>query len=1222
MFIRYTIAAFSILALAWLTSPFGVLAHSQPGQSAGLSPNEWDQIESQIQARHYAALAHDEEIGALQAVNRAHGFSINYRPDGRTVLTLSDARSADQRIALKLEAYGYGDDLIALEHAPALSANGHTVTYQWKPNLREWWINTPRGVEQWFELAERPAIDDQGKGGHQPLVVAMQLDTEFNAWVQNNALQLESADGGRRITYDRLQVWDATGRILPAEIALTGNRLALKVDDTAAVYPVTIDPTFQQQVYLKASNADPNDQFSFRVALDGNTAAVSAPFESSTDAGNPDDNSLLGSGAVYVFVRDAMGQWSEQAILKASNADAEDLFGFSVAISGDTIVVGAPLEDSNSRVINVGQERNDFANHGAAYVFERDGAGLWTETTYLKPTNANLFSQFGFSVDIDGETIAVGANLEDSGLDGVFNGDDAIGIGTDFDAFDAGSAYVFVRDGAGSWIQQAYLKAAISDAGDQFGGHVAVDGDTVVVGAGLERSNSRTIINGPGADTDNSLNNVGAAYVFVRDGAGLWSQQAYIKAANADDDDRFGLWLDIDGDTLAVGALSDDSNAVGVFAGDGFPEAENNSAINSGAVYMFERDGSGLWTQDAYIKASNTGSVDQFGIGLALDGDLLVVGANSDDSAATGPNLDLPDQQDNSATEAGAMFVFQRDGLGVWSQRSYIKPSNTQQWDEFGARVAISGTTVLASSIGDDSSARGVFHGTAAVEAENNDNADPKDGFTGFTGAAFIFDLAEYTIGGTVTGLAGSGLVLQNSGGDDLNISMDGAFTFITPVVDTGSYEVTVLNQPTGPSQTCSVTNGTGSVNGLDVSNIEVNCVTDAFTVGGTVSGLNSSGLVLQNNGGDDLIIPANGAFTFATPLVDFSNYSVTVLSQPTNLSQTCTVSNGSGKLIGADITDVQISCVTDAFTVGGSVSGLAGTGLVLQNNGGDDLMINADDAFTFATTLEDGSAYAVTVATQPNEPSQTCTVTNGSGNLAGADVTNVQVSCVTDTFSVGGTVSGLTGSGLVLQNNGGDDLPIAADGAFTFPAALNDGSNYAVTVLTQPGTARDQQCSVSNGSGTLAGADVNDVVVNCVDITLGLSSNDVDLGQVNIGANGIDVVTISNTGTADLTLIDISMPAAPFDRVGGSCQPLPITLAAGESCSIDIRFSPVQAGDFSDQIVITSNAISSPDTVTIRGSALFEPLVVPTLNAWGLLLLMLMMLAVGGLILRPDVSV
>ncbi|MCP5032218.1 MAG: 3-carboxymuconate cyclase, partial [Actinomycetia bacterium] len=178
---------------------------------------------------------------------------------------------------------------------------------------------------------------------------------------------------------------------------------------------------------------------------------------------------------------------------------------------------------------------------------------------------------------------------------------------------------------------------------------------------------------------------------------------------------------------------------------------------------------------------------------------------------------------------------------------------------------------------------------------------------------------------------------------------------------------------------------------------------------------------------------------TFATALADGSAYNVTVLTQP--VGQICTITAGSGTLSGANVTNVTANCV-DSYTIGGSVSGLTGT-LVLQNNGGDDLILTADGAFTFATALADGSAYDVTVLTQP--AGQICTITTGSGTLAGADVTNVAANCVS-MYTIGGTVSGLSGT-LVLQNNGGDDLTLTADGAFTFATALADGSAYDVTV-------------------------------------------------------------------------------------------------------------------------------------------------------------------------------
>lgn len=158
-----------------------------------------------------------------------------------------------------------------------------------------------------------------------------------------------------------------------------------------------------------------------------------------------------------------------------------------------------------------------------------------------------------------------------------------------------------------------------------------------------------------------------------------------------------------------------------------------------------------------------------------------------------------------------------------------------------------------------------------------------------------------------------------------------------------------------------------------------------------------------------------------------------------------------------------------DSFTLGGNVSGLAGSGLVLQNNGGGDLPIAADGAFAFGSRLAAGTAYSVAVLTQPTSPSQTCSVARGSGSIGAANVADVAVTCATGQFAIRGTVSGLTGTGLVLQNNGGNNLPISAAGAFAFGNRLVDGATYTVTVATQPS---GQNCVVRNPSGTISGAD------------------------------------------------------------------------------------------------------------------------------------------------------
>ncbi len=250
---------------------------------------------------------------------------------------------------------------------------------------------------------------------------------------------------------------------------------------------------------------------------------------------------------------------------------------------------------------------------------------------------------------------------------------------------------------------------------------------------------------------------------------------------------------------------------------------------------------------------------------------------------------------------------------------------------------------------------------------------------------------ATFSIGGTLTGLAtGAGVVLQNNGGANATLSANGSFTFAGALSSGAAYAVTVLTQPSG--QTCTVTNGSGTAS-ANVTNVAVTCVTtppQTFTVGGTLSGLAAStSVVLQNNGGSDLTVSANGDFTFATAINSGAAYAVTVSTQPT--AQTCTVTNGSGTA-SANVTNVAVTCVASTFGVSGTVSGLIGS-IVLQNNGAGDQTISADGAFSFGTQLS-GTAYAVTVLSHPTGPAQTCTVTSGSGTI-GAAATNISVGCV-----------------------------------------------------------------------------------------------------------------------------------------------------------------------------------------------------------------------------------
>jgi len=254
-----------------------------------------------------------------------------------------------------------------------------------------------------------------------------------------------------------------------------------------------------------------------------------------------------------------------------------------------------------------------------------------------------------------------------------------------------------------------------------------------------------------------------------------------------------------------------------------------------------------------------------------------------------------------------------------------------------------------------------------------------------------------YSVGGTVSGLAGTGLMLQNNGTNNTPVTANGAFALNSPIAKNSSYDVTVLTQPSNPVQVCTVTNGSGIATS-NITNIAVVCTTTAYTIGGTVTGLTGSGLVLQNNGGNNLSISGNGQFTFTQP-VDLNNtYNVTVLTQPSNPTQVCVVSNASGTAT-ADVTNVQVSC---SSTIGGTVTGLSGKGLVLQLNGANNLPVNSNGAFTFTAQIAYGGTYLVTVFTQPSGPAQACIVLNGSGTAI-ADVTNIQLICNNNWTWIGG---------------------------------------------------------------------------------------------------------------------------------------------------------------------------------------------------------------------------
>jgi len=449
------------------------------------------------------------------------------------------------------------------------------------------------------------------------------------------------------------------------------------------------------QAYLKPLNTGLNNTFGWAVAISGDTLVVGAP----------QWKPVTGySGSAFVFIQ-TNGVWGQQDWLKPSNdeASADDQFGRAVAISGDTILVGAKFEDGGDTGVNGDDNDNTQTAAGAVYVFVRDGVN-WAQQAYLKASNTESNDQFGTSVGISGDTAVVGAWFEGSDATGL-NGDQTSNLSPS-----SGAAYVFVRSGI-TWSQVAYLKASNTGPGDDFGASVAISGDTLIVGAPNENSGIRS------DQTDNSAGDAGAAYIFLRSGTN-WFQEAYLKASDPDFDDQFGAAVAISGDTAIIGARREAGGSTGVNGNEG-----DNSLARSGAAYVFEKNGTS-WSQQAYLKASNTNASDNFGSSVSISGDSLVVGAVSESSAAVGVD---GDQADNSLVVAGAAYVFSRSGTD-WSQQAYLKASNTETTDAFGGAVSISGNTVVSGATNEDSDSTGV-------------NGDDDDNSATEAGAAYVYQI-------------------------------------------------------------------------------------------------------------------------------------------------------------------------------------------------------------------------------------------------------------------------------------------------------------------------------------------------------------------------------------------------------------------------------------------------------------------------------------------------
>ena len=357
-----------------------------------------------------------------------------------------------------------------------------------------------------------------------------------------------------------------------------------------------------------------NDFFGYSVALSGNTAVIGA-FR------DDDDVKGVDSGSAYVFTHSGTN-WSQQAKLTAADGAANDTFGGKVALAGDTVVIGAIFHDAKGD------------NSGSAYVFTRSGT-TWNQQVKLTAADTTANDAFGQSIALSGDTVAIGAPHDDD-------------MGND-----SGSVYVFTRSGS-TWSQQAKLTAADGAEGDVFGISIALSGNTIVIGADLN---------------DEKALNAGAVYVFTRSG-NSWSQQAKLTAADGEETDIFGVRVALSGDTVLISARRDDDDVMG---------------IDAGSAYVFTRTGT-RWEQQVKLTASDGAADDRFGRSVALVGDTAVIGAMF---------------QDDKGDKSGSAYVFTRSG-STWSQQAKLTAADGAVGDVFGWSVALSGNTAVIGAARDD----------------------------------------------------------------------------------------------------------------------------------------------------------------------------------------------------------------------------------------------------------------------------------------------------------------------------------------------------------------------------------------------------------------------------------------------------------------------------------------------------------------------------------------
>ncbi len=848
-------------------------------------------------------------------------------------------------------------------------------------------------------------------------------------------------------------------------------------------------PVWNPQAKNIASDGAGEDYAGFSVAISGNTAIVGAPGDDTVGGGN--------TGSAYVFIRNN-GVWTQQQKLTALDGASNDSFGASVAISGDTAIVGSYQSDTTGG-----------ANAGSVYVFTRAG-NVWTQQQKLMAADGTANDNFGWSVAISGDTVIIGAWQDYS---------DAPSFG--------GSAYVFTRS-SGVWTQQQKLTAS-EIRSDNFGISVGISGDTVIVGA------FRAYVA--------NVEWVGAAYVFTRNN-GVWTQQQRLTASDGIALDNFGVSVAISGDTAVIGAYQ-------------YPYT---STARAGSAYVFTRSGS-VWTQQQKLTSSDNIASDSFGSSVAISGDTAVIGSGR--------------KNEPDATLAGAAYVFTRSS-GVWIQQQKLLDPLGLRFNLFGYAVALTGDTVIAGAIG--------------------------GGTTNPTGSSYVFNLACNTLPTVVaqTGISRQqGSPSSNSHIATVSDVEDAANTLQIQISSDGS---TFSNTSTLNGVTVTLTDSNAGANGINP-----NATSQVFADVIAACGASNTVFTLK-------VTDSSGAVAMATLNVSVNANTEPTVGIYANTS---VLPNGSVTLTPnaapADNGTIQsVTATASPNTFTGSFSGNTVTGAVTVTNAAP------SGTYTITVTVTDNCGataqrtFTLTVNTAPTINAAANSRQQGSpvSNSTIANVADVDGGAliVTVNGNTSATVNGVTVSNLAV-NNGVVTADIVADcsatnAGFTLTVTDNNNAtamatlNVAVTANTAPMLSYNSQSTNYGGALTVTPAMATD---NGSIASFALQSQGTYGGTINVNSAtgavtfgnvrpvGMHTITIRATDNCGLTKdASFTLTVAQAGSITSITADSPDSSAVGQNVMVffSVAAAPPGAGTPTGNVTVSDGVASCTGALSNGGGS------------------------------------